>query len=163
MFFFTWICVNHSLWTWGVKLIYFCNIFFNTWNPASGCKRFESGEKHNFFVYLHTVFLITSRLSLHDLLMTDLRHQDVLLEVECDFSLLPYYFLFIKSFWVKQLKVCINMCKVNFHSFIVLKCIFLTFFPVFFVLFCLLVLHCEGESRQWRHVRRSFSLASTWF
>lgn len=27
------------------------------------------------------------------------------------------------------------MCKVNFHSFIVLKCIFLTFFPVFF-LFC---------------------------
>lgn len=30
--------------------------------------------------------------------MTDLTHQDIILEVEHDFSLLVYYFLFIKSF-----------------------------------------------------------------
>ena len=44
-------------------------------------------------MYVHTVFLITGRLSLNDMLMTDLIHQDVILEVECDFSLLAYHFV----------------------------------------------------------------------
>lgn len=52
----------------------------------------------------------------------------------------------IKSFCEKQLKVDIRMCKEDFHCFVVLRFIFLMFFPV--CLFCLLVLHREGEQRQ---------------
>lgn len=61
---------------------------------------------------------------------------------------LPYKLtgFLIKSFCEKQLKVDMHMRKEDFNFFIVLKCMFLTFFPV--CLFCLLVLHCEGEPRQ---------------
>lgn len=41
-------------------------------------------------MYFRTVFLMTNGLSLNDLLITTLTHQDVILEVEHDFNLLDY-------------------------------------------------------------------------
>lgn len=49
---------------------------------------------------------------------------------------LPYKLtgFLIKSFCEKQLKVDMHMRKEDFNFFIVLKCMFLTFFPCVFVL-----------------------------